>query len=220
MVKQMEIDPTVNSGSRRPAVLVVDDDEDIGQLLKLALERAGTQVALATSGPHALRLAFEHRPDIILLDINMPEMDGLTVCRRLREFSDVTIIIITALPEADYVTSAFAAGADDYVMKPLDISELLIRVQACLRRASKATENEDSLILGEGDLVIDLRRHSISVRQQAVHLTRTEFDLLMYLARNRGQVLTHAMLTAAIWGGNEVVGHDSLKQSIMARRRQ
>ena len=121
----------------------------------------------------------------------MPGIDGLTVCQRLRELSDVTIIMITALSLTDYVTRALAAGADDYIIKPFESSELLARVQAGLRRASKTTENEDSLVLGEGDLVIDLRRHCISVRQHAVHLTRTEFDLLMYLARNRGRVLTH-----------------------------
>jgi two-component system, OmpR family, KDP operon response regulator KdpE len=219
-MNQMTMSPILTSASTRARILVVDDDDDIVTLLKLSLERAGAQVVPATSGAQALRLAFEHRPDIVLLDINMPGMDGLTLCQRLRELSDVTIIMITALPGTDYVTGAFAAGADDYILKPFETSELLARVQACLRRASKTTDNEDSLILGEGDLVIDLRRHSIWVRQQDVHLTRTEFDLLMYLARNRGRVLTHSILNAAIWGEEYAVGRDSLKQFISALRKK
>jgi len=220
MMTQVTMSPILTAASKRARVLVVDDDEGIGRLLKLSLERAGAQVVPATSGAQALRLAFEHRPDIILLDIDMPGMDGLTLCQHLRELSDVTIIMVTALSLTDYVTGAFAAGADDYIIKPFESSELLARVQAGLRRASHTTENEDSLILGQGDLVIDLRRHCIWVRQRAVHLTRTEFDLLLYLARNRGRVLTHAMLKAAIWGEEYEVGHDSLKQFIVALRKK
>src|SRR5205823_8181360 len=130
------------------------------------------------------------------------------------------IIMLTALSGTDYVSGAFAAGADDYVTKPFDTTELLARIQACLRRASKTIETEDSLILSKGDLVIDLRRHNIWVRQRSVHLTRTEHDLLIYLARNRGCVLTHAMINTAIWGDDSEVGHDSLKQFIGALRKK
>jgi two-component system KDP operon response regulator KdpE len=220
MMTSVKTTPILTAATNRARVLVVDDDDDIVTLLKLTLERAGAQVIPATSGPQALRLAFEHRPDVILLDIDMPGMDGLTVCQRMRDLSDVTIIMITALAGTDFVTSAFAVGADDYVMKPFDTSELLARIQACLRRAAKTTETEDNLILGKGDLVIDLRRHNIWVRQRLVHLTRTEFELLIYLARNRGRVLTHSMINTAIWGDDSDVGHDSLKQFIGAVRKK
>src|SRR5206468_3207139 len=113
-----------------------DDDEIQIRLLKVLFERAGIEVLSATSGPQALRLTFEHHPDVILLDVKMPEMNGLTVCQRLRELSDVPIIMVTALTGSDSVREAFAAGADDYVIKPFDSAELVARVQVCLRRAA------------------------------------------------------------------------------------
>ena len=201
-------------------VLVVDDDEATVRLLSMMLERSGARALPATSGPQALRQAFQYHPDAVLLDINMPGLDGLLVCQRLRDLSDVPIIIVSALSSTEKVTAAFAVGADDFVGKPFEISELLARVQACLRRAPQTAGTQDSLALANGDLVIDLRRHNVWVRQQDIHLTRTEFDLLVYLARNRGRVLTHAMLKSTIWGEESAVGHDSLKQFIGTLRRK
>jgi two-component system, OmpR family, KDP operon response regulator KdpE len=220
MTAQMTISPILTVATGHASILVVDDDENTVRLLKFTLERAGARVLSATSGPQALRLTFEHRPDVILLDIRMPEMDGLTFCQRLRDLSDVPIIMITALNGSEYVTGAFAVGADDYVLKPFDTAELLARIQVCLRRVSKAPQAEDNLVLGQGALIIDLCRHSVWVRGTEVHLTRTEFDLLVYMARNRRRVLTHSMLMAAIRGDELVVGHDSLKQFIGTLRRK
>jgi two-component system KDP operon response regulator KdpE len=214
------IGPILTASTARATVLVVDDDDATVKILALVFERAGARVIAATSGGQALRQTFEQRPDVVVLDLTMPEMDGLTVCRRLRELSDVPIIMITAFDGIDNVTNAFAAGVDDFVAKPFDTSELLARVQACLRRLPQNTENDDSLVLGKGDLVIDLRRHSIWVRQRTMHLTRTEFELLVYLARNRGRILTHDILKSAIWGDAAGVGHDSLKQFIGALRKK
>jgi two-component system KDP operon response regulator KdpE len=128
--------------------------------------------------------------------------------------------MLTAFDAVENITRAFAAGVDDFVAKPFDTAELLARVQACLRRAPKIAENEDSIVLGRGDLVIDLRRHSIWVRQRNIHLTRTEFELLVYMARNRGRILTHDLLKSAIWGDGSEIGHDSLKQFIGALRKK
>jgi len=150
----------------------------------------------------------------------MPEMDGFTVCQRLRDLSEVPIIMITAYDDVDNVTNAFAVGVDDFVAKPFDTSELLARVQACLRRVPKNAETDESIVLGKGDLVIDLRRHCIWIRQQTIHLTRTEFELLVYMARNRGRILTHDILKTAIWGDADGIGHDSLKQFIGALRKK
>jgi two-component system, OmpR family, KDP operon response regulator KdpE len=216
----MMASPILTTATARARILVVDDDDSMVKLLKLTLERAGAQVWSATSGPQALRMAFEHRPDLVLLDILMPEMDGLTVCRRLRDLTDVPIIIITALNGSDNITGAFAVGADDYVNKPFESNELLARVRALLRRVSKPPENQDNMVLAKGDLIIDLRRHSVWVRQRIVHLTRTEFELLIYMVRNRGLVLTHSMLKTAIWGEESQVGQDSLKQFIGALRKK
>jgi two-component system KDP operon response regulator KdpE len=150
----------------------------------------------------------------------MPEMDGLTLCQRLRDLSDVPIVMLTAFDSIDNVTSAFAAGADDFVCKPFETSELLARIQSCLRRGPKTGQTEDNLVLYKGDLIIDLYRHRVSVRQRIIHLTRTEFELLVYMARNRGRILTHAMLESAVWGDAEQVGRESLKQFISALRKK
>ena len=211
--------PILTAASGNANILVVDDDENTVRLLKFTLERAGAHVWSATSGPQALRLTFEHRPDIILLDVKMPDMDGLTVCQRLRDLADMPIIMLTALAGSEYVTGAFAAGADDYVLKPFDHGELLARIQSSLRHGANSQETKDKLVLAEGDLVVDERRHSICVRGHDVHLTRTEFDLLVYMARNRGRVLTHRMLMAAIRDEESAVGYDSLKQFIRALRK-
>src|SRR5579859_281970 len=220
MTAQMAIGPILTATTDHATVLVVDDDGDLIKILALAFERAGARAIAATSGVQALRQTFEQRPDLIVLDLSMPDMDGLTVCRRLRELSDVPIIMITAFADIDNITNAFAAGVDDFVAKPFDTSELLARVRACLRRVPQDTESDESLVLGKGDLVIDLRRHSIWVRQRTIHLTRTEFELLVYLARNRGRILTHDNLKSAVWGDADGVGHDSLKQFIGALRKK
>ena len=220
MTAQMTIGPILTASTDHATVLVVDDDDALTKILTLAFERAGARVIAVTSGVQAVRQTFEQRPDVVVLDLSMPEMDGLTVCQRLRELSDVPIIMITAFDGLENVTSAFAAGVDDFLAKPFDISELLARVQVCLRRARKNKETGDSLVLGKGDLIIDLRRHCIWVRQQTVHLTRTEFELIVYMARNRGQILTHDILKSAIWGNAAGVGHDSLKQFISALRKK
>jgi len=203
-----------------PTVLVVDDDANTVTLMKIALEKNGARVLGASSGQQALRETFEHHPDIVLLDIHMPDLDGYTVCQRLRDLCDVPIIMVTALNGTENVTRAFALGADDYVAKPFDIPEVIARIQACLRRVPKPAEADEDLMLGNGDLIIDLQRHRVWVRQKEVHLTKTEFALLVYLARNRGRVLSHAMIRANIWGEDSTVGQDSLKQFIGALRRK
>ncbi len=204
----------------RPTVLVVDDDSNTATLLKLALEKNGARVVTALSGRQAMRQVFEHRPDIVLLDLNMPEVDGHTVCQRLRELCDIPIIVVTGLSGTDNVTRAFAVGADDYVMKPFDVPELMARIQACLRRIPKPADTDDAMVLGNGELVIDLQRHRVWVRQNEVHLTKTEFDLLVYLARNQGRVLSHAMIRSHIWGEDSLSGQDSLKQFIGTLRKK
>jgi two-component system, OmpR family, KDP operon response regulator KdpE len=212
--------PTLTSFATRPKVLVVDDDDNMVTLLKLALDRAGVRVLTANSGSQALRQTFEHRPDVVLLDIGMPNMDGFTVCQRLRDLSDLPIIMVTAFDGPEYVTRAFAHGADDYVTKPFDIAELTARIQVCLRRAPNGTEREETLVLGKGELIIDLHRHRVWVRQQDVHLTKTEFDLLIYLARNQGRVLTHGQIRSAIAVEDSVIGQASLKQFVSGLRKK
>ena len=213
--------PNSTSFATRPTVLVVDDEDSNAALLKLALERYGARVLTAASGAQALRQTFEHRPDVILLDIAMPEVDGFTVCQRLRDLSDMPIIMLTAYDAPEHVNRAFACGADDYVTKPYELTELTARIQACLRRApKKGTGALDNLVLGQGELIIDLARHRVWVREQDVHLTKTEFDLLVYLARHHGRVLTHAQLRAAIAIDDSPIGQASLKQFVSGLRKK
>jgi DNA-binding response OmpR family regulator len=212
--------PTFSSFATRPTVLVVDDDDNMLTLLKLALERAGARVLTANSGSQALRQTFEHRPDVILLDISMPNVDGFTICQRLRDLSDVPIIMVTAVDGPEHVTRAFAYGADDYITKPFDLGELTARIQACLRRAPKGEGTNDTLALGKGELIIDLNRHRVCVMQQDVHLTKTEFDLLVYLARNHRRVLTHAQIRRAIAVEDSAIGQASLKQFVSGLRKK
>lgn len=210
----------VTDSTYRPRVLLVDDEDEMLQLLKLMLERAGARILVAASGREALRQAYDQRPDAILLDIRMPDLDGLTVCQRLRALMDAPILMVTASDAPDDVTSAFVAGADDFITKPFDLSELLARLQACLRRARAMDDVQNCLVLGNGDLIIDLRRHSTRAGEREVHLTRTEFDLLVYMARNRGRVLTHVMLKSVIWGEDAPDHYDCLKQFIGGLRRK
>jgi|SRR5579859_2334910 len=210
----------LTAGGGRPKVLVVDDDEPILRLIALGLEKAGAEVCLATSGREALRLVFDERPNVVLLDISMPAMDGCMVCERLRDLSDMPIIMVTAFDTADNVTKAFAAGADDYIAKPFQISELLARVQVGLRRAGHSDRHDETLVLGHGELIIDLRRHRVSVGQREIHLTRTEFELLTFMARHRGRVLSHATLNQAVWGDEDSVDLDNLKHFVGTLRRK
>jgi two-component system KDP operon response regulator KdpE len=203
-------------------VLVVDDNQDHIDLLRMILERAGMRVIEANSGLEALRATFNHHPDVILLDIMMPGMDGFTTSQRLRELSDTPILIVSAKSQTDDITRAFELGADDYVVKPYEARELLARLQACARRSpnNSNTEEESPIMLGNGDLVIDPARHRTTVRQLEIKLTKTEFELLLYLARNRGRVLTHAMIMEAVWGQDAYVSKGTLKQFMLSLRKK
>jgi len=180
-------------------ILVVDDEPQIGRLLKTSLGVRGYDVTVAEDGRSALELATSWRPDIILLDLGLPEMDGLDVCRHIRTWSQVPIIILTVRDaELDKVT-ALDLGADDYLTKPFGMNELLARVRVALRHATRGASSEEP-VLQFGDLTIDLAHRQVTLGGQAVHLTPTEYDLLRTLATQAGKVLTHSMLLQSVWG--------------------
>jgi two-component system KDP operon response regulator KdpE len=174
----------------------------------------------AGSGLQAIRANYDGRPDIILLDLMMPEMDGYTAIQRLRELSDVPILIISAKTQPADIARAFELGADDYITKPYEQWELIARIQAALRRAGSIDNDEEFISLGNGDMVVDLLRHRVMVKQGEVKLTKTEFELLVYLARNRGRVLDHGMILDAVWGTDSEVSKDTLKQFILSLRKK
>lgn len=181
-------------------ILVIDDDRDLLKLLEVGLHREGFEVLTAIDGSSGLRMAFQFHPDLVILDIMLPGMDGWETCRRVRELSDLPIIMLTAKARDVDVVKGLTIGADDYITKPFGVEELVARVQACLRRAESADSHLKSAVLVSGDLMIDFARHKVTVRRKAVDLTPTEFRLLSYLARNRGCVVPHRTLLREVWG--------------------
>lgn len=181
-------------------ILIVDDEYQITRVLKRSFLAHRYDVRTASDGEAALDLFHDFHPDLIITDLQMPEMNGIELCREIRKISEIPIIVLSVKGEEKTKVEALDAGADDYVTKPFGMDELLARVRATLRRAPN-DKREDSL-LEIGDFSIDLANYKVSVRSEEVHLTPKEFELLTYFARNDGKVLTHRNLLAAVWGGN------------------
>ncbi|MEZ4552929.1 MAG: response regulator transcription factor [Dehalococcoidia bacterium] len=179
-------------------VLAIDDEPGILRVIKLELSAQGFRVLTAGSGSEGLRMAEEHRPDLVLLDIVMPEMNGLEVMRELRERSNVPIIMLTAKRSETDKVMGLEMGADDYLPKPFSLDELSARVRAVLRRSS-ATPNVESIVRVE-DVEIDLGRRLVKRDGDLVNLTRTEWMLLQCLAANAGKVMLNAELLSKVWG--------------------
>ncbi len=185
------------SGAR---ILVVDDEIEIVRALERSLAAHGYEVLTARSGEEALEVMTHHRPDLMLLDLGLPGMSGLEVCRRVREHSAVPIIVLTALDaESDKVT-ALDLGADDYLTKPFGVEELLARVRAVLRRTQGEVMPSTGGIKQFGDLEVDLTGHIVRLRGAEVRLSPIEFSLLEQLIIHAGKVLPHRMLLQRIWG--------------------
>ena len=187
---------------REPAkILLIDDEPQITRVLRTALSTQGYALRVAGNGVQGLQTAHEWKPDLVITDLAMPEMNGVELCRELRAVSQVPIIVLSVRNQDRMKIEALDAGADDYVTKPFSIQELQARVRAQLRRTAAASADEKPVIT-LGDFVIDLPQHRVVVRGQEVHLTPKQFDLLTVLARRPGQVLTHRALLHAVWGAN------------------
>jgi two-component system KDP operon response regulator KdpE len=182
-----------------PIVLVIDDEAAIRRLLRAALEPQNYQVCEAETGQLGLQEAVGRRPDVVVLDLGLPDMDGLTVLKRLREWSQTPVLVLTVRDrEADKV-AALDSGADDYLTKPFGTAELLARLRAVQRRAAEAREEP---VFVSGSLTVDLAARTVTVSKQEVHLTATEYALLHELVRHAGKVVTHKQLLRAVWGPN------------------
>jgi two-component system, OmpR family, KDP operon response regulator KdpE len=179
-------------------ILVVDDEPQIHRFLTPALAASGYETVRAERGDEALRLAAARAPDAILLDLGLPDMDGHEVLKKLREFTDVPIIILSARDREAEKISALDAGADDYVEKPFKLGELLARIRTALRHRLRQENAEKPLSIS--GLVIDPVAHKVTLDGEVLPLTRREHALLLLLARNRGRVLTHKQILTAIWG--------------------
>jgi DNA-binding response OmpR family regulator len=186
-----------NNHHERRTILVVEDDETLQQTLAYNLEREGYGVAVATDGQTALQLARSQPFDLIVLDIMLPELDGLSVCRILRREMDIPVIILTARSSEVDKIIGLDSGADDYMTKPFSLGEFLARVRAALRRHLKSDANER---LASGDLSLDLVARKVYKNQQEINLSYKEFDLLAELIRNRGVVLSRDLLLTKVWG--------------------
>jgi len=184
-------------------ILVVDDEPQITRVLKTTLSSQGYGIRTASDGEEALQAMSEWPPDLIVTDLRMPHMDGLELCREVRKTSQVPIIVLSVKGEDSIKVQALDAGADDYVTKPFSMTELTARIRAALRRASVPDQPRVPLI-ELGDFRIDVPGRTVRVKTRDVHLTPKEFDLLVYLARHAGKVLTHRTLLAAVWGPNSV----------------
>jgi DNA-binding response OmpR family regulator len=192
-------------------ILLIDDDQDLLGVLKLGLEQEDFLVVAATDGSEGLKAAYRDHPDLIVLDIMMPGIDGWETCRRLRELSEVPIIMLTAKTMATDVVKGLALGADDYVTKPFSTAELIARVQACLRRSESRDPSQRPATIVSGELTIDLAGRKVTISGEAVELTPTEFRLLAYLARFRGRVVLHQTLLREVWGTEYIDELDYLR---------
>jgi two-component system KDP operon response regulator KdpE len=184
----------VSDGHR---ILVCDDEPQILRALRVILRDAGFEVVTAASAEAALDMSAVHPPDAAIVDLVLPDGDGVEVTRSIREWSEMPILVLSAVGEEAEKIRALNAGADDYVTKPFGPGELVARVNAALRRA--AGEHDEPIIVAE-ELQLDLAAHSVALAGRPIHLTPTEFELLRALVRNRGRLMTHSTLLREVWG--------------------
>ncbi|MGA7835295.1 MAG: response regulator transcription factor [Acidimicrobiales bacterium] len=182
------------------SVLVIDDDNSLLRALRLGLESEGHEVTTAPNGERGISLTALQAPDIVVLDIGLPDVDGLVVTERIRQWSDVPIIILSATGDADRKIEALNIGADDYVTKPFSMGELEARIRAVLRNRPVETTEATRPNLNLGPLQIDLVHHEVHLNGTKVDLTSKEFNVLAYLGRNAGLTCTHQMILNAVWG--------------------
>lgn len=201
----------------KPVILVVDDEPQILRVMRASLPIRGYDVITVSSGKEALDQLGKQVPDLIVLDLMMPEMTGLEVCRRVREFSTVPIIVLSAKGSESDKVAALDLGADDYVTKPFGMDELLARVRAVLRRLS--TDASDR-VLAVGDVRIDIDERRVFVAGKEVRLTPKEFDVLKYLVSNAGKVVTHRALLQSVWGWESTDQTEYLRVFVNQLRRK
>lgn len=186
--------------TKKETVIVADDDPRLLRLVQFNLQQAGYRVLTAPDGSRALRLAETENPDLLLLDIRMPLMDGLEVCRRVRNFSTVPIIMVTAKDSEEDKVAGLDAGADDYLTKPFGAPELMARVRAVLRRTKLYSGDTTEPVFESGDLKVDFAQQLALRDGRPINLTPTEYRIVAYLARNAGRVVTQGELLTKVWG--------------------
>lgn len=179
------------------SILVIDDEPQIRRALRAGLERNGYSVELAASGEEGLDMAALHTPDMVILDLAMPGTDGFQVCKQLREWTKVPILVLSVRDDESDKIAALDLGADDYLTKPFGLGELMARVRAALRRSG---DQPEEAVLSFGDLQIDFARRIVTISEHEIHLTPIEYDLLRQLATHSDHVMTHRQLLTRVWG--------------------
>nr|NJM01885.1 response regulator [Desulfobacula sp.] len=207
----------------KETILIVDDEEDIIELIKYNLKNEGYSILTAEAGEQAIKIAKQSRPDLIVLDLMLPGMDGLEVTRYLRsndQTRDLPIVILTAKGEESDIITGLELGANDYISKPFSPKVLTARIRAILRRRRKESETESEKIRQEGDLIIDRTRHVVTLEGNALDLTLSEFELLSFLADKKGWVFTRGQIVDAIRGENYAVTERSIDVVIVGLRKK
>jgi two-component system KDP operon response regulator KdpE len=191
-----------------PLILVIEDEPPLKKFLRVTLESQGYRVIEATRGEEGLRHAATSMPNLIILDLGLPDMDGIEVTRRLREWSAIPVIVVSARGKELDKVAALDAGGDDYLTKPFGVGELLARVRVVLRHLAAVSSDTGEAVFENGQLRVDLARREVMVGGQTVHLTPNEYKLLTVLVKNAGKVLTHRHLLREVWGqGSEQEAH-------------
>jgi two-component system, OmpR family, KDP operon response regulator KdpE len=199
-------------------ILVVDDEPNIIATVAPLLRARGYEVFSAMTGRAALEAVERDKPDLLVLDLGLPDLDGAEVCRRVRETTGIPILVLSARGEEGDKVKALDAGADDYVTKPFGTEELLARIRAALRRVDGSASSSEPIV--RGDLVIDRQRFRVLRGEQELRLTPKEFELLLYLAQHPGRVLTHRTLLKAIWGPHSVDQPEHLRVLVGSLRKK
>jgi two-component system, OmpR family, KDP operon response regulator KdpE len=206
--------------AKKARILIVDDEPQITRVLRMACSANGYEVQDAPDGQSALRLFEEWHPNLVVTDLSMPGLDGVELCRAIREHSMAPIIVLSVRDQEKVKVRALDAGADDYVTKPFQMDELLARVRSALRRAALIPENQQATKITAGDFSIDADRLQVFFRGNEIHLTPKEFALLRYMMLHSDRVLTHRALLAAIWGNYSVDQPETLRVLVGQLRRK
>jgi two-component system KDP operon response regulator KdpE len=201
-----------------PRVLVVDDDVAVQRLLKVVLSREAYEVRLASSGNEALEVAREHPPNLVILDLTLPELDGLEVCQKLRGWLKAPILVLTSTRDVETKVQVLDLGADDYVTKPFSSGELLARLRALLRRSASPTITQSTI--HAGDIDVDLSQREVRISGEIKRLTRTEFDIVAFLAKNGGAVVDSSAIINNVWGSEYFAGPETLRVHVAHLRKK
>ncbi len=205
--------------AEKQRILLVDDERQITRVLSRGLSIKGYDVHVASDGEAALQTINDWHPDLVVTDLSMPNMNGLELCRRLRAFSEVPIVVLSVKGEERAKVEALDAGADDYVTKPFGFDELVARIRANLRRVNTSSDTARN-VLEAGDFRVQISERKVTIKENDIHLTPKEYDLMVYLVRSPGKVLTHRALLGAIWGADYTEQTEYLRVFIRQLRKK